>query len=470
MFFGNCKEKDSEIAKLKEEIKILKEELKSEKLNQNESELKSEARYKKEIKEIKEELEIFKNISKSSFEEGLVAFDKNKSEIFKNERASSHIMDSSAILNAIKENKSTVILGDCEAKITLQSFDNVDVVILTKVSIKDAENSSILKYNGENISNALTSTQEVYVSLLDDLDSMMTESKDTAKGSLSGLNLTESIVKDTGFIQEHIQSENTMVHNLVENSKNISSVITMIEAIAFQTNILSLNAAVEAATAGEAGKGFAVVAGEVRNLATRSAEAAKEIKKVVDLIQNESLNIKNSSDKIAKSVDETKTRVDELIKLMNSFEKNSSRSVFEVESISNKIFINLAKLDHIIYKNNLYKLLFGEPNNFNGVDHHNCRLGKWYETGLGKTEFSFVHSYKQLEPYHKAVHDNANALATECSSKDEICTTEIIENRVHKIEKASEGVFEFLDRILSEKNHHLMNEAAKELFENKLKG
>ncbi|OQR40843.1 chemotaxis protein, partial [Aliarcobacter cryaerophilus] len=62
----------------------------------------------------------------------------------------------------------------------------------------------------------------------------------------------------------------------------INEAITVIDQIAFQTNILSLNAAVEAATAGEAGKGFAVVAQEVRNLASRSAEAAREIKSLVE--------------------------------------------------------------------------------------------------------------------------------------------------------------------------------------------
>ncbi len=467
MFFGNCREKDIEIVNLKKEINELHESLNSQRLEFEEFKNKKEEESKKEIVKLTKELEIYKNISKFSYEEGLVAFDKNMNEIFKNDRAASYLKDSSLILNALKENHSTVVLGDCEAKITYQSFDNVNIAILTKVSIKDAENSSITKYNSENIANALTSTQSAYVGLLDDLNSMMTESKETAEGSAKGLQLTKNIVKDTSDIQSHIQSENSMVHNLVENSKNITAVINMIEAIAFQTNILSLNAAVEAATAGEAGKGFAVVAQEVRNLATRSAEAAKEIKSVVDLIQNETLNIKNSSDQIAKAVDETKVRVDELIKLMNGFEKNSSRTVFEVESISNKIFINLAKLDHIIYKNNLYKLLFGEPNGFNGVDHHNCRLGKWYESGLGKTEFSFVKSYKQLEPYHKAVHDNANALADECSSKDEICTTEVIEKRVQKIEEASEGVFEYLDKILEEKNNYLMHDAADKLFEKK---
>jgi hypothetical protein len=202
----------------------------------------------------------------------------------------------------------------------------------------------------------------------------------------------------------------------------------------------------------------------VRNLASRSADAAKQIKDVVTTIQKETEKIKESSDTVTSVINETKGRIESLSKLMNTFQKNSNRAVFEVESISNKIFMNLAKLDHVIYKNNLYQLIFGNSHNFKPVDHTQCRLGQWYNTGLGKQEFSFTHSYKGLDNPHSIVHKEANILANECSGHEISCSKELIENKIELVEKASEQVFIFLDRILEEKNEQVMKEAANKLF------
>ena len=92
----------------------------------------------------------------------------------------------------------------------------------------------------------------------------------------------DKLTKSAKLGQKQAQNTSNAMENITDQVNSISEAITVIDQIAFQTNILSLNAAVEAATAGEAGKGFAVVAQEVRNLAARSAEAAKEIKELVE--------------------------------------------------------------------------------------------------------------------------------------------------------------------------------------------
>ncbi|CDG21741.1 Methyl-accepting chemotaxis protein I [Xenorhabdus poinarii G6] len=97
---------------------------------------------------------------------------------------------------------------------------------------------------------------------------------------------------------------------IANSSKKISAIISVIDGIAFQTNILALNAAVEAARAGEQGRGFSVVAGEVRDLAQRSAEAAKEIKTLID----ESVHRVNQGSALVNNAGKT---MDELVRSVN---------------------------------------------------------------------------------------------------------------------------------------------------------
>ena len=463
MFFGS-KENETKLLSLQEEINSLRSELEG-KNKEIESSFKNhQLELQKVTKEKDVMIELFKTAASMSQQEGLVIFDKNNNAIFLNNNAKANLSNFNPILQAIRDGEEDVIMDDCEARIVPKTFEDYTVVSLRKTTVHDNKEGGLLSRHNKNIRKALGDTQNVYIELLKELQDMQKESNETADGSTEGLHLIRGIVVDTENLHNEISLENDVVNSLVAQSKDIAQVINIIQEIAFQTNILSLNAAVEAATAGEAGKGFAVVAQEVRNLASRSADAAKQIKDVVTSIQNETGKIKDSSDVVTGVVNETKARIEALSKLMYTFQKNSNRGVYEVESISNKIFVNLAKLDHVIYKNNLYQLIFGDDSSFKPVDHHNCRLGKWYDTGLGKEKFSFVPSYKALDKHHHTVHHEANLLAKECSGGQISCSKQLIEDKIVLVENASEHVFEYLDKILDEKNQAVMKEAANKLF------
>ncbi|RXJ66301.1 chemotaxis protein [Halarcobacter ebronensis] len=163
---------------------------------------------------------------------------------------------------------------------------------------------------------------------------MMSQQGKIVKGSVDrGLNLAKRTVTSMNEINEST--------NLVNNATNI------IDQIAFQTNILSLNAAVEAATAGEAGKGFAVVAQEVRNLATRSAEAAKEIKLLVETATKKADEGKHIADEMIKGYEEINSNIGKTTVLIEEVLTASQEQENSIIMINNSI----TQIDTLTQKN-----------------------------------------------------------------------------------------------------------------------
>ncbi|WP_419769400.1 MAG: methyl-accepting chemotaxis protein [Candidatus Marinarcus sp.] len=128
---------------------------------------------------------------------------------------------------------------------------------------------------------------------------------------------------------------------------SINDAITLIDQIAFQTNILSLNAAVEAATAGEAGKGFAVVAQEVRNLASRSTEAAKEIKNLVENATAKANDGKKISDEMIIGYKRLNEHISQTVDIINNVSTSSMKQLEGLEQINSSI----SMLDKVTQEN-----------------------------------------------------------------------------------------------------------------------
>ncbi|PUE66784.1 methyl-accepting chemotaxis protein [Arcobacter lacus] len=137
---------------------------------------------------------------------------------------------------------------------------------------------------------------------------------------------------------EKLANETTVAMDEINNQVHlINDSISVIDQIAFQTNILSLNAAVEAATAGEAGKGFAVVAQEVRNLASRSAEAAKEIKAIVENATSKANQGKQIATNMIDGYKELNQNISQTINLISDIEMSSKEQLQGIEQINDAV-------------------------------------------------------------------------------------------------------------------------------------
>ncbi|MFW2578141.1 methyl-accepting chemotaxis protein [Aliarcobacter butzleri] len=160
-------------------------------------------------------------------------------------------------------------------------------------------------------------------------------------------NNTESIAKMASYSSnvtasanqgEKLANETTVAMDEINNQVNlINEAIGVIDNIAFQTNILSLNAAVEAATAGEAGKGFAVVAQEVRNLASRSAEAAKEIKAIVENATNKANDGKSIASNMIEGYKHLNQNISQTMNLISDIQNASKEQLLGIEQINDAV-------------------------------------------------------------------------------------------------------------------------------------
>ena len=215
------------------------------------------------------------------------------------------------IINMLIENKSNGL--------TLQNSSEVLLKNVDKLNFSSSKAASSLEETSAALDDVTSNIRKNTNNIL--------KVSDLSKNIVSCANIGEDLALKTSKSMQNIAKEVNLVNQA----------IAVIDSIAFQTNILSLNAAVEAATAGEAGKGFAVVAGEVRNLASRSAEAAKEIKTIVNsatLKANEGTDISND---MIDGYKQLHLSINEAISLISDIQVSSQEQLNAVEQINGSI-------------------------------------------------------------------------------------------------------------------------------------
>jgi methyl-accepting chemotaxis protein len=247
------------------------------------------------------------------------------------------------------------ITKNSELDILVKSINNLKEAIRTML-VENKDNGIILQ-NSSNI--LLNNVDKLNHSSLEAVESLENTSivlsqithntKDTSDKTIQMSALSKEVTISVNKGEKLALQTNQSMDEIQDKVSSIHEAITVIDQIAFQTNILSLNAAVEAATAGEAGKGFAVVAQEVRNLANKSAEAAKDIKNLVELANNKANDGKKISDNMIegynslnKNINQTMTLINEVANTSVAQEKaiidiNQSVNILNTQVNTNKI-------------------------------------------------------------------------------------------------------------------------------------
>ena len=219
----------------------------------------------------------------------------------------------------------------------INQTSELDILVASINNLKEAIRTMVLK-NKDN-GNTLHTSAMILLNNVDSLNNSSFEAVESLENTSTVLSEITHNVENTSQKTHQMSTLSTEVIHSVNQGEalalrtsqsmdqinekvfSINDAITVIDQIAFQTNILSLNAAVEAATAGESGKGFAVVAQEVRNLANKSAEAAKDIKNLVELAKYKA--------------DEGKDISDDMIQGYTSLNDNINKTITLITDVSN---------------------------------------------------------------------------------------------------------------------------------------
>ena len=299
--------------------------------------------------------------------------------------------------------------------------------------------------------------QEQLADGVKELNDTAKKAEETAKASNESVAQSEAVIEKLLNLSEYINNNVTAVESLIQRTDEISTIVDLIKDIADQTNLLALNAAIEAARAGEHGRGFAVVADEVRKLAERTQKATSEINISIQTLKQETGTISESAEVMNNVSNESVETLQSFKEKLYQFNQNANDMKVDAEDLKSALMVILVKIDHILFKSNAFNRVITHKGSEGVPKHTECRLGKWYY-GEAKEIFGKTQAYKEIDRPHAIVH-NASIEAEELfkGGYNEKAVPLVLE-KFKEMENASMELFELLDEMLREYHQAIENQ------------